>query len=213
MPPPTTIDSYRLSLPTALFNPSRIRSYLFRLPLFTRFVILATLLFWVLELQTVWSVIEWGSLQPSKIGPLSGGMYRLNTFVFVHLGFFHMLFNLICIVPLMERFEAEFGTLVTFALFMGPLAQIPAGLYILIEYYVFGWDTVVVGASIWIFLLLAAESIKTWKMNPTLDIGDFRIPTWIWPLVLCVVTSILVSGTSFLGHFCGLITGYACMPK
>ena len=210
MPPSSSTSGFRLAFPASLLNPSRIRTYLLRLPLFTRFTVLAVLLFWILELQTVWSVIEWGSITPSKIGPLSGGMYRLNTFVFVHLGFFHMLFNLICLVPLIERFEAEFGTLVSFALFMGPFATIPAGLYIIIEHYIFGWDTVVVGSSIWIFLLLASESIKTWKQNPTLNIGDVKIPTWIWPCVLAVVTSILVSGTSFLGHLCGLATGYAC---
>ncbi|RMZ85408.1 hypothetical protein DV737_g800, partial [Chaetothyriales sp. CBS 132003] len=196
-------------IPTALINPSRIRSYLMRLPLFTRFVILLATVFWVLELQTVWSVIEWGSLQPSKIGLFSGGLYRLNTFAFIHLGFFHLFFNLVCLIPLLERFESEYGTLVTLALFMGPLAQIPAIIYIIINYSVLGWDTPVVGASMWIFLLLAVESIKTWRSNPTLSIGDIRIPTWIWPAVLCVVTSILISNTSFLGHACGVLIGYA----
>ncbi|RMZ82260.1 hypothetical protein DV738_g1904, partial [Chaetothyriales sp. CBS 135597] len=195
--------------PTALINPSRIRSYLLRLPLFTRFVLLVATVFWLLELQTVWSVIEWGSLQPSKIGIFTGGMYRLNTFAFIHLGFFHLFFNLVCLIPLLERFEAEYGTLVTFALFMGPLAQIPAVLYIIVDYAVLGWDTPVVGASMWIFLLFAIESIKTWRSNPTLSIGDVSIPTWIWPIVLCVVTSILLSNTSFLGHACGVLIGYA----
>ncbi|RMD39332.1 hypothetical protein DV735_g5791, partial [Chaetothyriales sp. CBS 134920] len=198
-----------LPFPTTLINPSRIRSYLLRLPLFTRFVLLAATVFWLLELQTVWSVIEWGSLQPSKIGILTGGLYRLNSFAFIHLGFFHLFFNLVCLIPLLERFEAEYGTLVTLALFMGPLAQIPAVLYIIAEYAVLGWDTPVVGASMWIFLLLAIESIKTWRVNPTLSIGDVSIPTWIWPIVLCVVTSILVSNTSFLGHACGVLIGYA----
>jgi GPI-anchor transamidase subunit GAA1 len=215
MPPPSSsiAAGFRsIQLPTALVNPSRIRSYLLRLPLFTRFTVLGILLCWILELQTVWSVIKWGSLQPSQIGIFSGGMYRLNTFVFVHLGFFHMLFNLICLVPLMERFEAEFGTLVSLALFMGPLATIPAGLYLLIEYWILRGDTEVVGSSIWIFMLLAAESIKTWKQNPYLTVADVKIPTWIWPIVLCIVTSILIPGTSFLGHVCGLVTGYACKP-
>jgi membrane associated rhomboid family serine protease len=37
----------------------------------------------------------------------------------MHLNFFHMIFNLIAITPLLERFESEFGTLVTLALFTG----------------------------------------------------------------------------------------------
>ncbi len=57
-----------------------------------------------------------------------------------------MLFNLIILVPLLERFEREFGTLTSVALFVGPLATIPAALYLIIEGMVFRGDTVVVGA-------------------------------------------------------------------
>ena len=144
MAPPATLRS--LPIPTAFFNPNRARTYILRLPLFTRAVILVVLVFWILELQTVWSVIEWGSLKPSLIGIFTGGMYRLNTFVFVHLGFWHMLFNLIILVPLLERFEREFGTLTSVALFVGPLATIPAAIYLVIEGMVFRGDTAVVGA-------------------------------------------------------------------
>jgi GPI-anchor transamidase subunit GAA1 len=144
MAPPSTLRS--IPIPTALFNPNRIRSYILRLPLFTRGIILVVLVFWVLELQTVWSVIDWGSLKPSQIGIFTGGMYRLNTFVFVHLGLLHMILNLVILVPLMERFEREFGTLTSLALFVGPLATIPAGLYLVIERLIFRGDTPVVGS-------------------------------------------------------------------
>lgn len=56
------------ALPPLPFNPSRVRSYILRLPLFTRLVLLAVLLFWLLELQTIWSVVQWGSLTPDEIG-------------------------------------------------------------------------------------------------------------------------------------------------
>jgi len=46
-------------------------------------------------------------------------VYRLNTFLFIHMGFLHMLVNIICLTPLMERFEAEHGTLNTTVLFLG----------------------------------------------------------------------------------------------
>ena len=46
-------------------------------------------------------------------------VYRLNTFPLIHKGFLHMFFNTICLVPLLERLEAEHGTLNTLALFMG----------------------------------------------------------------------------------------------
>lgn len=61
-----------MATPTALpplpFNPSRVRSYLVRLPLFTRLVLSVILAFWLLELQTIWSVVQWGSLTPNDIG-------------------------------------------------------------------------------------------------------------------------------------------------
>lgn len=58
-----------VSLPALpAFNPARLRSYLLRLPLFTRGIIVAIFFFWILELQTVWSVTEWGSLIPKEIG-------------------------------------------------------------------------------------------------------------------------------------------------
>lgn len=37
-----------------------------------------------------------------------------------------------------------------------------------------------------------------------------RIPTWITPLALIVVTSVLLSNTSFLGHMCAVVVGYLC---
>lgn len=37
-----------------------------------------------------------------------------------------------------------------------------------------------------------------------------RIPTWITPLALIVVTSVLLPNTSFLGHLCAVTVGYLC---
>lgn len=41
-------------------------------------------------------------------------------------------------------------------------------------------------------------------------VGGVKIPTWTTPLILTVVVSVLVGGTSFLGHLCGLAVGYLC---
>jgi membrane associated rhomboid family serine protease len=46
-------------------------------------------------------------------------VYRTNTFPLVHAGFFHAFMNIIALTPLLERFEAEYGTLTTLALFLG----------------------------------------------------------------------------------------------
>lgn len=132
------------ALPPLPFNPSRVRSYLVRLPLFTRLVLLVIFAFWLLELQTMWSVVQWGALIPDEInlgtsksspqlttylswleldlGSLADSrnlVYRLNTFPLIHTGFFHALLNALALTPLLERFEAEHGTLTSIALFVG----------------------------------------------------------------------------------------------
>ncbi|KAF7115807.1 hypothetical protein CNMCM5793_003447 [Aspergillus hiratsukae] len=199
-----------MATPTALpplpFNPAKVRSYVLRLPLFTRLVLLVIIAFWLLELQTVWGVVQWGSLTPNEIG--IGTMYRLNTYPFIHVGFFHAFVNLLALTPLLERFEAEHGTLTAVALFIGPLSTFPAGIYILIEKFILHSNTAVVGASIWIFLLLGSEAIKTFKSNPYFSLGTTKIPTWTSPLFACALISIFVPNTSFLGHLSAIMIGY-----
>lgn len=91
-------------------------------------------------------------------------MYRLNTYPVIHAGFFHALLNTIALTPLLERFEAEHGTLTALALFVGrmlfaysglrgtrltvhpALSTFPGGVYILIEKYILHMNTAVVGA-------------------------------------------------------------------
>jgi hypothetical protein len=46
-------------------------------------------------------------------------VHRLNLFPLTHLGFFHMFVDVFALTPLLERFEAEFGTIVTLSLFTG----------------------------------------------------------------------------------------------
>lgn len=159
----TQPSAFRVPVP----NPTRMRSYLFRLPLFTRIILLVIVGLWILELQTVWSVIHWGALIPLEVG--FGSMYRLNTYPLVHMGFFHMVMDTLCLIPLLERFENEWGTLNCLALWLGPLSTIPAAMYIIIERFVMRGNTAVLGASVWVFLLLGVEAVKTWKAHPNFE--------------------------------------------
>lgn len=165
--PPAGSNRQTSSIKIPIPNPARIRSYLFRLPLFTRVILLVILGLWALELQSVWSVIDWGALIPNEVG--LGSMYRLNTYPLVHRGLIHTLMDTICLIPLMERFESEWGTLNCVALWLGPLSTIPAGVYIVIEKFVLRGNTAVLGSSVWVFLLLGIEAIKTFRANPYLE--------------------------------------------
>jgi glycosylphosphatidylinositol transamidase len=78
--------------------------------------------------------------------------------------------------------------------------------------------------SVWVFLLLGSEAIKTYKSHPNFrydyfhpitvqlltasSLGPYKVPTWTSPLFACVVVSILMSNVSFLGHMCAILVGY-----
>ncbi|KAM0249367.1 hypothetical protein ACHAQJ_009083 [Trichoderma viride] len=144
------------------FSTLRARSYIFRLPLFTRAILLSIICFWLASLPDFWDVRVWGSLIPDKISFATG--YRLNTFPLIHLNFIHAVLNAIALTPLMERFENEYGTLTTLALFFGrkdntlefnfcaidlteaALTTIPAVLYLIIEIAVLRANNAVMGA-------------------------------------------------------------------
>ncbi|KAK5993127.1 Rhomboid-type serine protease 2 [Cladobotryum mycophilum] len=187
-------------------NTLRARSYVIRLPLFTRAIILAIICFWLASLPGIWDVRQWGSLIPDKISIATG--YRLSTFPLIHLNFIHVLLNVVALTPLLERFESEYGTLTTLALFFGPLTTIPAILYLFIELVILRANNAVMGASMWIFLLLGMEAIRTYRSNPYLVIGTHHIPTWTTPLLMIIVVAALIPSTSLLGHLCGLGVGY-----
>lgn len=46
-------------------------------------------------------------------------VYRTNTFPLIHINLFHMVVNVVALVPLLDRFECEHGTITTLALFFG----------------------------------------------------------------------------------------------
>lgn len=188
----------------------RAKSYVYRLPLFTRLVVFIIVAAWVATaaLGKTWDIPAWGALVPDEVGFAT--LYRTNTFPFIHLNFFHMIMNVVAVTPLLERFESEYGTLTSLALFFGPFSTLPAALYILFEKVILRSNNGVMGASIWFFLLLSMEAVRTYRTNPHFTIGTYNIPTWTAPLFLAIVISALVPSTSLLGHLCGLIVGYVC---
>ncbi|KAH8718024.1 Rhomboid protein 2 [Beauveria bassiana] len=173
------------------FSTVKARSYIYRLPLFTRAIILIIFVFSLLSLPGIWDVQAWGSLIPSEISLFAA--HRINTFPLIHLNILHAILNIVALTPLMERFENEYGTLTSLALFFGRILRL---------------NNAIMGASIWVFLLLGMEAIRTYRSNPHLVIGTHHIPTWTTPLLLTFVIAALVPNSSLLGHLCGLAVGY-----
>ena len=135
-------------------------------------------------------------------------VYRLNTYPLLHKNIFHLLLNLIALVPLIERFESEHGTITTLLLFTGPFGLLPGGLYTLIERFILQRNASVLGSSIWVFMLICSESIKTYRQNPYFELSGYRIPTWTTPLAIILAINFLIPQTSLLGHLCGAAVGY-----
>ncbi|KAF4463583.1 rhomboid 2 [Fusarium albosuccineum] len=54
------------------FNALRARSYVTRLPLFTRLILLVIVALWIASVQSVWDLREWGALIPDQISILNG---------------------------------------------------------------------------------------------------------------------------------------------
>lgn len=124
------------------FDARRVRSYLFRLPLCTRALLVVIVAFWIASLRLAWFQ-QWAALIPNEMNlgtsiyspsmsrsclSDSFAVYRLNTFPLLHVGFVHMILNMFALAPLLERFEAENGSLPTLLLFTGrsflPLSSI-----------------------------------------------------------------------------------------
>jgi GPI-anchor transamidase subunit GAA1 len=60
MPPSVT--------PSSRFSALRARSYVLRLPLFTRVIVAVIVLVWAVGTQSVWDVRAWGALVPEGFG-------------------------------------------------------------------------------------------------------------------------------------------------
>lgn len=95
-------------------------------------------------------------------------MYRLNTYPLPHLSLPHLLFNLLALAPLLERYEHEHGTLSTLLQILGPVTTFPAFLYLFVEWMLRG-ETSVMGASAWVFTFLANEAVGSWRVR-----GEFE---------------------------------------
>jgi membrane associated rhomboid family serine protease len=207
-------------------NPARVRAWINRLPFFTRVILLIVILAWIASLILPW-IIPFGALIPSEVSIFAGKLhspprisfqanihqaYRLNTFPLIHAGFFSAIISLIPLVPLLEHFESQHGTLVSFALFFGPFATIPGVAYIIINHFIFRKDDPMQGSMIWSSLLLASEAVILHRRHPSFKLGDFEIPIWPFPIPLLIFMHFLLPASilhdSLIGNLCGCAVGY-----
>ncbi len=70
--------------------------------------------------------------------------------------------------------------------------------------------TLLTPPSVWVFLLLGVEAIRTYRTNPSFVVVSVPLPTWTTPLLFVFVVAALVPHTSMPGHLAGLAVGYLC---
>lgn len=126
----------------------------------------------------------------------------------LHLNVFHYIMNMWGLIPLLRTFELANGTVRT-GVVLNLTATIAGLLYVIIE-LAFGFDTPVIGSSVWVFALLAYFSYLEYQVHPVWQIhSSFQIPAYAIPVAPLLISMIFVPGTSFLGHLLGMVTGYA----
>ncbi|KAK9362246.1 hypothetical protein V1504DRAFT_448969 [Lipomyces starkeyi] len=145
------------------------------------------------------------ALNPTAI--LHGGIYRLVTYPLVHQNFVHMFFNIAALVPVLSSFEEETGTIGTAGCLL--LFSVVPGLAYTITALIFSSNLITLGASGWVFTLMAYFSLIDYAVRPSIYVTpSVQIPTWSTPVITLVVIALLLPGSSFLGHVYGLLAGY-----
>ncbi|KAK9462777.1 uncharacterized protein V1516DRAFT_671093 [Lipomyces oligophaga] len=146
------------------------------------------------------------ALDPARI--LTGSIYRLLTYPLVHQGLVHLVFNVFALVPVLSSFEEETGTVGTAgALLLFTL--IPAVLYVFSSFLLNAASVPTLGASGWVFSLMAYFALKDQALRPSIYFTPtIHIPTWTTPIITLLVIAVLLPGSSFLGHLFGLVVGY-----
>ncbi|ORY07450.1 hypothetical protein K493DRAFT_101324 [Basidiobolus meristosporus CBS 931.73] len=139
-------------------------------------------------------------------GVKSGQVYRLITYPFPHVGFFHIFFNMIAFIPLSSHFEMSLGTFRYFYIFFVTFTLFPASLYIIISLLPFIETGLLAGTTTLIFILIVWECRA---LRPLSFCGLFTIPAVAYPPLLLLITSVLFSGAVFWGHFIAMSVGYA----
>ncbi|ODQ68617.1 rhomboid-domain-containing protein, partial [Nadsonia fulvescens var. elongata DSM 6958] len=133
---------------------------------------------------------------------------RLSFYPMAHLGWFHLIFNLFALVPLLARYERTHGTVYT-GVVLNTVAVFPGLIYAAISWLLFPSNKVA-GASGWVFTLLGYFTYKESYRVPAIFISETTsVATWLTPVMTLFVTSVIMPSSSFLGHLLGLLAGWA----
>jgi rhomboid domain-containing protein 1 len=186
----------------------------------TTLVLVACILLHPIRIWVPYDVLRLTCLQPSSILPFH--LYRLLTHAFIHIDFYHLLFNLISFTPLALTLEKRVGSLQALHLYT-LFAQVTGGIMFFVSwvlsFVIDGvWSGCTAGLSSVVFALLMKEcmerkdsSMYAISVLTTSKLFNLvTIPTLAYPWVSLLLAQFLIPRASFLGHLSGIAVGFAC---
>lgn len=148
-------------------------------------------------------------LTPSS--PLNFDLNAISFYIFPHLGLFHLILNLVPLLPLLAKYEQKNGTVYS-GVTLNILAVVTALQYCILGLFLYPEEKV--GGLLGIvFSLLTYYCYKEHFTHPTLHTfryrdHEFPIPTLYFPYINLCLVAVLMPNSSFFGHLAGINSGY-----
>lgn len=140
-------------------------------------------------------------------------LYRIFTFPFFHVGFLHILFNMIAWISLANSFERSMGTFASIYTVFLLLIPLSALLHVFIAFILDALASTnfrnecAVGLSGLLFSVIVVN-IQQSGVSSVSFFGFFNISSRWYPWVLAAILQLFAPNLSLLGHTSGIIMGY-----
>ncbi|KAJ4462291.1 putative rhomboid family protein [Paratrimastix pyriformis] len=190
---------------------SRVKAWVSTIPFGTRLV--ACLLVGVFVFGLVAGRdVAWVCTLPAAV-IYSFQFWRLLTPPIFHANILHITLNIAALLPMGRELERDLGTMRF--LWLNILFGILSGaINVLMAWFVFITVGLVgplrecgIGYSGVLFGLIVVQSQRAEAQTISV-FGWFRVPRVLYPFALLAVTQLLMQGSSFIGHLCGILIGY-----
>ncbi|KAE8649379.1 rhomboid-like protein 15 isoform X1 [Cucumis sativus] len=143
-------------------------------------------------------------------------VYRIFTSVLFHGSLLHVLFNMLALVPLGSELERIMGSIrMLYLTILLAISNAIIHLFIAVvmahnpfHHYDNLMNECAIGFSGILFSLIVIETSLSGIQSRSV-FGLFNVPAQWYVWILLVVFQLLMTNVSFLGHLCGIITGFA----
>ncbi|KAI4348832.1 hypothetical protein L6164_009505 [Bauhinia variegata] len=143
-------------------------------------------------------------------------VYRIYTSILFHGSLLHVLFNMMALVPMgseLERIMGSVRLLYVIILLATSNAIFHVLIALLVAYnpfkpYEYLVNECAIGFSGVLFSMIVIETSLSGAQSRSV-FGLFNVPAKWYPFILLVVFQLLMSNISFLGHLCGILSGFA----